>query len=130
MVRGLEGEGSGAEVEGVAGALFVADQLPGVDHVLPGDVGGGGYGGYGVHVGEGKPNGEDGVLLREALAAGYFVAEVSSYFASYCKLHEAYGQCSYGEGDHGPCVVRSPMTDGKAHATTHYDKEGYRPKIE
>ena len=97
---------------------------------MPGDVGGGGYGGYGVHVGEGEPDGENGVFLRESLAAGDFVAEATSYFAPYGKLHEAYGQCPYGEGDHGPGVVRSPMTDGKAHTTPHYDKEGYRPKIE
>ena len=97
---------------------------------MPGDVGGGGYGGYGVHVGEGEPDGEDGVFLREALATGYFVAEVSSYFTSYGKLHEAYRQGSQGKAHHGPGVGGSPMADGKADTTSHYYEEGYRPKIE
>ena len=45
-------------------------QLPRVDDVLPHDIGGRAYRGDGVDIGEGHPNGKDGVFLPESLSAG------------------------------------------------------------
>ena len=66
--------------------FLVAHDLPGIDDILPGDVGSRGYGGYRVHVGECNPYGEYGVFLAETLTAGNGVAETASDHSSNFKL--------------------------------------------
>lgn len=76
------------------------EDLPGVDGVLPDDVGGWGYGGDGVEEGHCHPHGEDGVFLSEALCSGYAVAAVRSDASSDHELGYAGDTCHQGKRDH------------------------------
>ena len=68
--------------------MIMVVYLIGVDYIMPRHVGRGGYGGYGVEIGEGEPYGEHSILLAEGLPSRNFVAETGAYFSPYEKLYK------------------------------------------
>lgn len=64
-------------------------ELPGIDEVLPEDVAAGAYGGYGVEVGVGDPDGEGGVFLAEGLSGVDGVAAGVAYGFAEGELKDA-----------------------------------------
>ena len=78
-------------------APILAVELPAVHEVLPDDVGRGGDGGDGVEERLGHPDGEDGILLSEGLAAGGEIAESPTDSPADGELHEADDQGGQGK---------------------------------
>lgn len=109
--------------------VVVAHQLRRVDDILPGDVCRRSDGRQGVHVGQGKPYGKDGVFLRQTLAAGYGVAETAAYHAAYLKLYQAHDQCAECQCGHVEVGVGRPVFNGKVDAAADDDKQRHGPQV-
>ena len=116
-------------IMGLGGVASVQIQLYRIDDILPGDVCRRRHRTHGVEVCPSHPDGQNGVLLRQALRPDNAVAATTPYGTSHGKLYQAQHQRNQRQGHHAR-NLGGGLGHDEAHRAAHDDNQRNGPNVE